>query len=189
MLAACSFRSPTGGPGADAPSGADAPAVDAAPADAPGDPASCSFPGVQCPGGQPLRILPCGSQGECWVGCVNGAVQTPAQATQFCTNLGMKIGTFGSGADETCVRNAGINGAIMLGITQIADQAYAYEGWVRIDDSMPAPFFNWDGGQPNDGPTSGENNEEQCAYSSSVVFRWHDTVCSFASARWICRYP
>lgn len=153
------------------------------------DPATCMFSGVQCPGGQPLRILSCGKPGECWVGCVNGAVQTIAQATQFCTALGMKIGAFDGAADETCVRNAGINGAIMLGITQLANQASPDVGWVRIADNTPLAYVNWDAGQPNDGITVGEDNEEQCAYSSSSA-RWQDTSCTaFTSARWICRYP
>jgi len=188
VLAACSFRSPTGSSGGDAAGEVDAPAVDAPGPDATIDPASCRFSGVQCPGGQPLRILPCGPVGECWVGCVNGATQTLDQATQFCRNLGMNIGAFDSDADETCVRGAGINGAILLGITQLADQSNDDVGWIRVADNMPVQYFNWDSGQPNDGPTSGENNEEQCAYSSTSL-RWHDTVCSFATARWICRYP
>jgi hypothetical protein len=176
MLAACSFNSPAQDPSSDAP------AADAAPF-------ACDFPGVQCPGGQPLRVLACGPPGECWVGCVNGDAQTPVQAMQFCTNLGMTIGAFDSAADETCVRNAGINGSIMLGITQLADQANDDEGWVRIIDNMPALYLDWDDGQPNDGPNSGENNEEQCA-SSNTSAQWHDGPCATGgSARWICRHP
>ena len=195
VLAACSFGSPGLDPSDDVPGGGDAPAADAAEPDAPPDaaidagPFTCDFPGVQCPGNQPLRILACGQPGECWVGCVNGDVQTPAQAMQFCTNLGMTLGAFDSAADETCVRNAGINGAIMLGITQLANQANDDEGWVRISDNMPVQYVDWDAGQPNDGIVIGENNEEQCAFSNASA-QWHDTSCTIAgSARWICRRP
>jgi hypothetical protein len=184
MLAACSFDSPAT---SDAPRAGDAPTADAAPPDT--GPFMCDFPGVQCPGGQPLRILPCGNAGECWVGCVNGDPQTPAQAMQFCTNLGMTTGAFDSLADETCVRNAGINGSIMLGITQLADQTADDVGWVRIIDNMPVQYFNWDAGQPNDGTIGGETNEEQCA-SSNTSADWHDVPCAtIGSARWICRHP
>lgn len=149
----------------------------------------CDFPDVQCPGNQPLRILPCGDSGECWVGCVNGAAQTPAQAMQFCTSLGMTLGAFDSLADETCVRNAGINGSIMLGITQLPDQVNDDEGWVRIVDNMPASYFNWDAGQPNDGSSGVEDNEEQCVASNTSA-QWQDISCSTSgSARWICRRP
>ncbi|HWO20014.1 MAG TPA: lectin-like protein [Kofleriaceae bacterium] len=173
-LAACSFRAPTGS--------GDAATTDAATF-------ACDFPGVQCPGGQPLRILACGDPGECWVGCVNGVLQTPAQAMQFCTNLGMKLGAFDSAADETCVRSAGINGSIMLGIVQLTGQQNDDEGWVRVADDMPASYVNWDAGQPNDGPSLPEDNEEQCAASNTSA-QWHDVPCATGgSARWICRRP
>lgn len=189
LLAACSFGSPAD-PRSDAPDG-DAPPADAAEVDAAADaaPFVCDFPGVQCPGGQPLQMLgACARSGECWVGCVNGAAQTPAQAMAFCQDLGMKLGAFDSAADETCVRNAGINGQIMLGITQRPDQANDDEGWIRISDNLPVQYFNWDSGQPND--SSGiEDNEEQCASSNTNV-QWHDIPCTtVASARWICRRP
>jgi hypothetical protein len=176
VLAACSFHSPDGSSGSDAGATTDAPFV-------------CDFPGVQCPGGSPLRILACGNPDECWVGCVNGDVQTPAQAMQFCANLGMTIGAFDSAADETCVRSAGINGSIMLGITQLVDQPNDDEGWIRIVDKMPAPYLKWDAGQPNDGSSGVEDNEEQCA-SSNTSTQWHDIPCAAdGSARWICRRP
>lgn len=182
MLAACSFRSPTGDPSSDAPTVDAGATTDTAPF-------ACDFPGVQCPGGQPLQILACGNPGECWVGCVNGAVQTPVQAMQFCADLGMTMGAFDSAADETCVRNAGINGSIMLGMTQLANQMNDDEGWVRVVDQMPVQYFNWDAGQPNDGLTAGEDNEEQCA-SSNTSAQWHDVPCTTGgSARWICRHP
>lgn len=185
VLAACSFRAPSveldDGPRE----------VDAAPGhDAPGDGAlfTCDFPGVQCPGGAPLRVLSCGAGAECWVGCVNGAPQSPAQAMQFCANLGMKLGAFDSAADESCVRGAGIDGQIMLGITQLADQLTTADGWVRIADGVPAAYLDWATGQPNDGGLV-EDEEEQCAASSSNT-QWHDVPCAtVASARWICRAP
>lgn len=195
VLAACSFGAPDENANSDAPRGDDAPTADAAEVDAAIDaaidagPFVCNFPGVQCPGGVPLRMLACGPPGECWVGCVNGAQQTPNQAMQFCTNLGMTLGAFDSAAEETCVRAAGINGSIMLGITQLADQANDDEGWVRIIDNQPIQYINWDAGQPNDGAIGGENNEEQCASSNTSV-RWQDVPCSIGgSARWICRRP
>jgi hypothetical protein len=181
VLAACSFKSPVADDGPTADAAPDDAAIDAAPF-------VCSFPGVQCPGNQPLVMLTCGVPAECWVGCVNGDLQTFAQAMQFCTNLGMTIGAFDSAADETCVRNAGINGSIMLGITQLANQLNPDEGWIRLSDNMPAPYVNWDTGQPNDG-TAGENGEEQCAASNSMG-RWQDVACAaLSSARWICRRP
>jgi hypothetical protein len=101
----------------------------------------------------------------------------------------MKIGAFDNAADETCVRNAGINGLIMLGITQLADQATDDAGWIRVADNMPVQYVNWDTGQPNDGVIAGENNEEQCAGSNSTG-QWHDIACGvMGSARWICRRP
>lgn len=186
VLAACSFRAPNveldDGPRE----------VDAAPGDdAPGDGAlfTCDFPGVQCPGGVPLQVLACGvGGGECWVGCVHGTPQSPAQAMQFCANLGMKLGAFDSAADESCVRAAGIDGQIMLGITQLAGQGAPGDGWVRISDGMPAAYLNWAGGQPNDGGAV-EDGGEQCAASSSNT-QWQDLPCApVASARWICRAP
>jgi hypothetical protein len=109
------------------------------------------------------------------------------QAIQFCGGLGMAIGTFDSAAQETCVRTAGIDGAIMLGITQLPNQATPSAGWVRIADNMPLQYVNWGSSQPNDGSTPGENNEEQCAYSSSSG-TWQDASCQFVStSRWICR--
>jgi hypothetical protein len=191
VLAACSFHAPAGDHDAAPSPGIDAPPDAAADAAATSDagPFVCDFPAVQCPGNQPLRILPCGPTGECWVGCVNGDVLTPAQAMQFCTNLGMTIGAFDSAAQETCVRNAGINGSIMLGITQLPNQANDDEGWVRIADNMPLQYVNWDAGQPNDGIVLGETGEEQCAASNTSI-RWHDIPCTTGgSARWICRHP
>ncbi len=190
MLSACRFDLPAAAPSGDAPGGGDAPIADAA-TDAVADagPFVCSFPGAQCPGGVPLQVLPCGTAGECWVGCVNGAVQTPVQAMQFCMSLGMTIGAFDSAAEETCVRGAGINGGIMLGIMQLADQATPGDGWLRIAGNTPVQYFNWDTGMPNDGPTAGEDNEEQCAFSNTSA-QWHDIPCTTAgSARWICRHP
>jgi hypothetical protein len=186
VLAACSFNSP-GASDDDAPPAGDAQAADAAATDA--GPFVCVFPGVMCPGNQPLRTLACGTPGECWVGCVNGAVQSPMQAMQFCTNLGMTLGAFDSAADETCVRNAGINGQIMLGITQLPGQQLDDEGWVRVADGAPLQYVNWDAGQPNDGPSTAEDDEEQCAASNTSV-QWQDIPCATtSSARWICRRP
>ncbi len=190
VLAACSFRSPATDPSSDDAPAADADAAIDATTDAASDaaPFTCDFPGVQCPGNQPLQILACGAPGECWVGCVNGSVLTPDEAMQFCRNFGMKLGAFDSLADETCVRGAGINGQIMLGITQLADQMNDDEGWIRIADNLPAQYFNWDTGQPNDS-SGNENNEEQCA-SSNTNAQWHDIPCTTGgSARWICRRP
>lgn len=185
MLAACRFDLPAAAPSGDAPSEDDAPIADAA-HDA--RPFVCSFPGAQCPGGVPLQVLPCGAPGSCWVGCVSGANQTVAQAEAFCASLEMAIGVFDSVADETCVRNAGINGTIMLGMMQLAGQANAAEGWIRIADNMPVQFFRWDGGQPNDGDGT-ENGQEQCVYSDNTA-GWHDASCAtLMSSRWICRHP
>jgi hypothetical protein len=198
VLAACSFRPPGAAPD-DGPGGDDAPIADAADADAGVDAAAdaaadaapfvCAFPGVQCPGNVPLQILACGGLGECWVGCVNGDVLTPAQAMQFCANLGMTLGAFDSATDEMCVRDAGINGFIMLGLRQLANQQSDDEGWVRVIDNMPAAYLNWDAGQPNDGTSGAEDAEEQCAGSNTSV-QWHDIPCTAGgSARWICRRP
>jgi hypothetical protein len=186
VLAACSFRAPNAELG-DGPREVDASPGDDAPGD--GAPFVCDFPDVQCPGGAPLRVLACGAVGECWVGCVNGAAQSPDQAMQFCAGLGMKLGALDSAADETCVRTAGIDGLIMLGITQLAGQLTAADGWVRTADGMPAGYLNWGGGQPNDGLTVLETGEEQCA-ASNTSSQWHDIPCAtVASARWICRRP
>ncbi len=190
MLAACSFKSPGAAPSGDAPGGDDAPAIDAAVPDASpdADPSTCSFPGFQCPGGVPLRVLPCGATGECWVGCVNGATQTVAQATAFCAGLGMKLGLFDSAEDEACVRGAGINGAIMLGMQQLTGQQNGDEGWIRIADDTAVSHFDWGPGQPNDADGA-EDGQEQCAFSNASAL-WHDDACAtLSSARWICRYP
>lgn len=176
---------PGAAPGDDAPAGGDDAAVPDAAPDA--GPFVCAFPGVQCPGGVALRVLACGAP-ECWVGCVNGDVQTVAQATQFCASLGMRMGVFDSAAQETCVRTAGINGAILLGMQQLAGQQNADEGWIRIADDQPVQFFRWDSGQPSDGDGN-ENGQEQCAFSDSSA-RWHDASCAtLVTARWICRRP
>jgi hypothetical protein len=81
----------------------------------------CNPPGALCPGDVPLVRLSCGAPTECWVGCVGGTAQTQAQAAAFCASLGMKM------VD---------GGAILLGMTQLADQATVGAGWIQDGDNM-----------------------------------------------------
>ncbi len=186
-VASCSYDAP-------ASQHADAPAVDAAsdaidaPIDAMIDASAftCNVTGIQCPGGQPLRKLACGQPEECWVGCRDGDVVAPGTAEGYCEALSMHLGAFDSAADEQCVRTV-LDGAIILGITQLAGQLTPKDGWIRIADGMPATYFHWDVGQPGDPPTLGEQGEAQCAFSGSGG-NWHDVSCNnLTSARWTCR--
>jgi hypothetical protein len=192
MLVACTYAPHTASSSDDAPLAIDAASDDAADAspDSPFDaPAfTCNVIGVQCPGGQPLRKLACGDPNDCWVGCRDGDVVSPAGAEAFCTNLGMHLGAFDAPADETCVRTV-LDGAIILGITQLPAQANPDDGWVRTANTQPAQHFNWDNGQPEDAPTTGEQGEQQCAFSNASG-KWNDIACAVdVSARWICRRP
>jgi len=180
LIAACSFKSPGVSSSEDAQP--DDAAIDA-------DPFVCNPPGALCPGDVPLVRLSCGAPTECWVGCVGGAAQTQAQAAAFCASLGMKMGMLDSATDDTCVRTGGVaGGAILLGMTQLADQTTADAGWVQDGDNMPVQVPRWSSGQPNDADGS-ESNEEQCAYASNPSGLWQDTPCSGTYTRWICRHP
>jgi hypothetical protein len=192
VLGACSFDA-SGLPSTDDASDLDGnapPVVDASGDAVVGaDDASfvCSTTSLMCPGNQPLRLLSCGEPSDCWVGCRDGDVVSVDQAAAFCQSWGGRLGRINSAAEETCVRTV-INGAVILGLVQAANQSDPDVGWSWNGDGIAPPYLNWGNGQPNDG-TAGENNEEQCSYSNSGV-EWHDVVCDApTSARFTCRYP
>lgn len=147
----------------------------------------CSTTSMTCPGGQPLIPLSCGAPTDCWVGCRFSIPVSTSQAAAFCADWGGRLGNINSDSEEACVR-VEIDGAIILGLIQAEGQAAPDAGWSWNGDGVAPLYTDWDNGQPNDGSGS-ENDQEQCAYSSSPN-GWHDTSCDmFTSARFTCRYP
>lgn len=165
------------------------PMIDApvAPIDGPdASPSVCSTAGLNCAGGNAHLLATCTTAAaECLVGCRDAPViVSPDEAEAACVAWGGHLATLASIAQENCVRQT-INGAIILGMRQQANQTAPLLGWFDYT-GQPITFFRWDTGQPNDAG-GGEDGQEQCVFSNTDP-AWHDTPCDIdASARWICR--
>ncbi len=112
--------------------------------------------------------------------------RTWTDAKADCEAMGGRLAVPTSAAINSKIQGITGGNNVSIGLYQNNSSASPTAGWLTIE-GVPANYYNWNGGEPNDYPSSAEDNQENCGvlYSSGA---WNDAGCGSGTRQYVCEF-